>query len=106
MTGGTVDLMRLLNVSQVLGTTSIPAGKYTEIRFSISQTIITVNGVNVDYTVPSANQTGFKVPITAGGLQVIGGLSANVQLDLAFKNSDIINNPQHVLSPVATATVK
>jgi len=106
ITGGTVDLMKILNVSKVLGTTSIPAGKYTEIRFSISQTIIIVSGVNVDYTVPSANQTGFKVPITGGGLQVVGGLSAYVQLDLAFKNSDIINNPQHVLSPVATATVK
>ncbi len=105
MNSGTVDLLTALNVSQVLGTTSIPGGKYTQIRFFISQTIITINGVNVAYNVPSANQTGFKIAITGGGLQVMGGLPATVVLDLAFKNSEILNNPQLTLSPVATATV-
>jgi len=106
MSGGTVDLLKVLNVSQVLGTTSIPAGKYTEIRFFINQTFITISGVKVAYSVPSANQTGFKVPITSGGVQVVGGLSANIQLDLAFKNNEILNNPQLILNPVATARVK
>src|SRR5262249_28968199 len=106
MTSGTVDLLTVLNVSKVLGTANVPAGKYTEIRFFISQTIITINGVNVAYSVPSANQTGFKVPITGGDFQVVGGLSANVQLDLAFRDSEIINNPSLTLTPVATATVK
>jgi|SRR5215467_1086525 len=104
MTSGTVNLLTVLNVSKALSTTSIPAGKYTEIRFFISQTIITINGVNVGYSVPSANQTGFKVPITGGGLQVIGGLSGSVTLDLAFKDSEILNNPSLILNPVATAT--
>ena len=101
-----MDLLKVLNVSQVLGTTSIPAGKYTEIRFFINQTFITISGVKVAYSVPSANQTGFKVPITSGGVQVVGSLSANIQLDLAFKNNEILNNPQLILNPVATATVK
>ncbi len=105
MTSGTVDLLTVLNVSKVLGTASIQAGKYTEIRFFISQTIITISGVSVPYSVPSANQTGFKVPITGGGLQVTGGLSASVQLDLAFRNSEIMNNVNLTLTPVATATV-
>jgi len=106
MSGGTVNLLNVLNISQVLGTTSVPAGKYSEVRFIVNQTIITVNGVNIPYTVPSANQTGFKVVITGGGFQVMGGLSVTVLLDLAFKNNEILNNPQHVLTPVATATVK
>ena len=105
MTSGTVNLLTVLNVAKVLGTASIPAGKYTEIRFFISQAIVTIGGVNVAYSVPSANQTGFKVPITGGGLQVTGGLSASVQLDLAFRNSEIMNNVNLALTPVATATV-
>ncbi len=105
MTSGTVNLLTVLNVSKVLGSASIPAGKYTEIRFFISQTIITISGVDVPYSVPSANQTGFKVPITGGGLQVMGGLSGSVTLDLAFRNSEIMNNAQLMLTPVATATV-
>jgi len=106
MSGGTVNLLNVLNISQVLGTTSVPAGKYGEVRFTVNQTIITINGVNIPYTVPSANQTGFKVVITGGGFQVMGGLSVTVLLDLAFKNNEILNNPQHNLTPVATARVK
>src|SRR5215467_11837533 len=35
MTTGTIDLRTVLNASKVLGSASIPAGKYTEIRFFI-----------------------------------------------------------------------
>jgi uncharacterized protein DUF4382 len=104
-TGGTVNLLSVLNVQQVLGTSSIPAGKYTEIRFFASQAIITINGTPVTYTIPGGNQTGFKVTVTGGGFQVVGGQTVNVQLDLAFRNSEIMNNPQHILTPVATASV-
>ena len=106
LSGGTVNLLNVLNVSQVLGSSTVPAGKFGEIRFFINQTIITISGVNIPYTVPSTNQTGFKVVITGGGFQVMGGLSVTVLLDLAFKNNEILNDPQHILTPVATATVK
>ncbi len=104
-TGGTVNLLSVLNVQQVLGTSSVPAGKYTEIRFFASQAIITINGTPVTYSIPGGNQTGFKIAITGGGFQVLGGQTVNVQLDLAFRNSKIMNNPQHILTPVATAKV-
>jgi len=81
MPRGTMNLLNVLNISQVLGTTTVPAGKYSEIRFFLYQTIITINAVNIPYTVPSASQTGFKVVITGGGFQVIGGLSVTVMLD-------------------------
>ncbi len=104
-TGGTVNLLSVLNVQQVLGTSSVPAGKYTEIRFFASQAIITINGTPVTYSIPGGNQTGFKIAITGGGFQMLGGQTVNVQLDLAFRNSEIVNNPQHILTPVATAKV-
>ena len=105
MTSGSVNLLTVLNVSKVLGVSNLPAGKYDEIRFFASQAVITINGVDITYTIPSAGQTGFKVPITGGGFQVMGGLSASLQLDLAFKNSEIIGNTNLTLTPVATATV-
>ncbi len=103
-TGGAVDLLSVLNAAQVLGTSNIPPGKYSEIRFFTSQAIITISGTDITYTIPSA-QTGFKLVITGGGFQVMGGQSINVTLDLAFRNTEILNNPQRTLTPVATATV-
>ena len=46
-----------------------------------------------------------KIPITGGGFQVYGGLTASVILDLSFKNNEILSNPTGKLNPVATATV-
>ncbi len=103
VTNGSVNLLTVLNVSKVLGTASIPAGRYTEIRFFASTAAITIAGIVVTYTIASGGTTGLKVPITGGGFQVMGGLSASVQLDFAFKNSEIMANG--MLTPVVTATV-
>jgi Domain of unknown function (DUF4382) len=101
-TGATVDLFTVLNVSKVLGKASLPAGKYTELRFNVSQVIVTINGVKVTYTIPSGS---LKVPITGGGFQAYGGLTVNVELNLSFRSSEILNNPTLTLNPVATANV-
>jgi Domain of unknown function (DUF4382) len=98
----TVNLIQVLNVSKVIGSAHVPQGKYTELRFNASQAIVTINGVNVTYNIPSGS---FKVPITGGGFQIVGGQTVNVQLDLAFRNSEILNNPTKTLTPVATAKV-
>lgn len=98
----TVNLFTVLNVSKVLNKAMLPPGKYTELRFNVSQVIVTVSGVNVTFTIPSGS---LKIPITGGGFQVYGGLTANVVLDLSFKNSEILSNPTGKLNPVATATV-
>src|SRR4029077_2434065 len=52
-TSATINLLTVLNVSSTLGRSSLPAGKYTELRFNVSQVIVTITGVNVTYTVPS-----------------------------------------------------
>lgn len=97
----TINLFTVLNVSKVLGKASVPAGKYTELRFNISQVIVTISSVNVTYTIPSGS---FKVPILNGGFQAYGALTVNVELDLSFKDSEILALNGH-LTPVATAKV-
>lgn len=101
-TGATVNLFTVLNVSKVLGKAALPAGKYTELRFDVSQVTVTISGVNVTFTIPSGS---LKIPITGAGAQAYGALTVNVQLDLSFKNTEILNNPTLQLNPVATAEV-
>ncbi len=63
-----------------------------------------INGAPVAYAIPGGNSTGFKVAIIGGGFQVLGGQTVQVQLDLAFRDNEIMSNPQHRLTPIATAT--
>src|SRR5207245_2523042 len=100
-TDATVNLFTVLNVSKVLNKASLPAGKYTELRFNVSQVIVTISGVNVTFTIPSGSLKG---PITGAGAQAYGALTVNVELDLSFKTSEILN-PTLTLNPVATAKV-
>ncbi len=101
VTGATVNLFTVLNVSNTLGKSSLPAGKYTELRFNVSQVIVTINSVNVTFAIPSGS---FKVPILNGGFQAYGALTVNVELDLSFKDSEILAMNGN-LTPVATAKV-
>lgn len=98
----TINLFTVLNVSSVLGKASLPAGKYTELRFNISQVIVTISSANFTYTIPSGS---LKIPITGGGFQAYAALTVNVELDLSFKTSEILANPNGNLTPVATARV-
>lgn len=101
-TGATVNLFTVLNVSKVLGRASLPAGKYTELRFNVSAVAVTISGINVTFTIPSGS---LKIPITGAGAQAYGALTVNIVLDLSFKTSEILNNPTLKLNPVATAEV-
>jgi Domain of unknown function (DUF4382) len=100
-TATTVNLFTVLNASKVLGKASLPAGKYTELRFNVSAVIVTIASVNVTYTIPNGS---LKIPIT-GGAQAYGALTVNVELDISFKSTEILNNPTLKLNPVATAEV-
>jgi hypothetical protein len=101
-TEATVNLFTVLNASKVLDKASLPAGKYTELRFNVSKVVVTKSGVNVTYTIPSGS---LKIPITGAGAQAYGALTVNVELDLSFKSSEILSNPTLTLNPVATAKV-
>jgi len=101
-TSATLNLFTVLNVSKVLGKASLPAGRYTELRFNVSAVIVTISGINVTFTIPSGS---LKIPITGAGAQAYGALTVNIVLELSFKNSEILNNPTLKLNPVATAEV-
>lgn len=98
-TGTTINLLTVLNVSSVIGRSSLLAGKYTELRFNISKVVITISGINVTYTIPGGS---LKVPILNGGFQAYGALTVNVELDLSFNDNEILSMNGH-LTPVATA---
>src|SRR5919108_528404 len=104
-TSMTINLESVLSVPQLVGTTQLPPGTYSEIRFFASQAEITIDGANQVYTIPSGNQTGLKVPITNGGFHIYGGQTLTVQLDISFNNNQILRNPTMTLTPVATAKV-
>ena len=101
VTSATINLLTVLNVSSTLGRSTLPSGKYTELRFNVSQVIITINNVNATFTIPSGS---FKVPILNGGFQAYGALTVNVELDLSFNDNEILALNGH-LNPVATAKV-
>ncbi len=101
-TSTTINLLTVLNVSKVLGKASVPPGKYTELRFNVSKVVVAISGLNVTFTIPSGS---LKVPITGGGFQAYGALTVNVELDLSFRTTEILNNTTSTLNPVATAKV-
>src|SRR5437870_4054920 len=101
---GSIDLISVLTVSKVLGSASILAGRYNELRLFASTANITIASVTVTYTIASGGTSGLKVPIQ-GGFQVVGGQSIMVQLDFAFNNSEIMANGNLMLNPVVSATV-
>ena len=103
-TSSSLNLLSVLGTTKLLGTTQLPPGRYSEIRFFASQAVITVNGSNTIYRIPGGNQTGVKAQINGGGFHVYGGQTIAVELDLSFNNNEIMNNSR-ILNPVAKATV-
>src|SRR6266705_539105 len=97
-TGATVNLFTVLNASKVLGKASLPAGKYTELRFNVSAVIVTISGINVTFTIPNGS---LKIPITGAGAQAYGALTVNVVLALSFSSSDPYY-PKWTLRPLAS----
>ncbi len=59
---GTFDLLELQNdVTAVLGDASLPAGKYTQIRFVLTAAEVVVDGATHPLTVPSGETSGLKL---------------------------------------------
>ena len=98
----TIDMMRILSISQVVGNTPLPAGKYDSLRFNVTTVIVSFSGKpSVTYTVPGGS---LRVPIVNGGFQITATSSVTVQLTLSFNSNEILVMNGH-LTPVATAKV-
>jgi len=68
---GTIDLAVLTNVSELLASSDLPAGKYTQIRLVVSSASgVMTNGTEVVFSVPSGElRTTHPFNITAGNEQ-------------------------------------
>lgn len=98
----TIDMMRVLNVSKILGTMKFSAGKYDSLRFNVTGvTVKFVSGTTASYTIPSGV---LKVPVPNGGFQITATSSVTVLLTLSFNNTEILAMRGY-LTPVAKATV-
>ncbi|MGC8613286.1 MAG: DUF4382 domain-containing protein [Conexivisphaera sp.] len=91
--------VQLTNSPQLLTSSTIPAGNYTELRMVVSSAEVTVGPVNVTASVPSGI---LKIPIIKGGLHVTGGSTAKLEV-LMGPHLVSTGNGQYMLSPVVTA---
>ncbi len=84
---------------QLLASSSVPAGNYTEVRLVIASAEVTIGPVNVTAEVPSGV---LKVPIIGGGLRVRGGSTADLEI-LVGPHLVTTGGGRVILSPVMTA---
>ena len=93
------DLLLLANgASEILGDTSLPAGKYTQIRLFIGTgSYVIDSGVKHDLEVPSGSQTGLKL---IHQFTIESGKVYELMLDFnADKSIIITGNGQYKLKP-------
>jgi Domain of unknown function (DUF4382) len=86
------DLLSFVDVTEMLGSDSIPAANYTMIRFNVTGAQATISGVNVTLTVPSQE---VKVPIH---FEVQANKTTTVVLDITVDTTNI--SAAHNLRPV------
>ncbi len=99
---GSVDLMGLVNASQVIGLANVSANSTINlIRLNVSSATITINGTKYNVTLPSSNIT---VAVT-GKTKV--NATSGVLLDLSPVVSAVFSNNSttFVMAPSARATV-
>jgi len=98
----TIDMIKVLSLSEALGKVPLPAGKYDILRFNVTAVTVSFSGKpSAIYSVPSGS---LKVPVTNGGFQITAASSVTVQLTLSFNINEIRLMNGH-LTPVATAKV-
>jgi hypothetical protein len=107
-----VDLLTLTNgVFADLGQTSLPAGKYTQIRLVLAESgstvpfanaVVPTGGTETVLTVPSGSQSGVKIN---ADVDVVAGKTTNLVLDFDACKSVVRrgNSGQFNLRPVITA---
>jgi hypothetical protein len=92
--GTQFDLLGLVNVTKMLGSTQVPAGNYTMIRFTVTSAVTTISGSNVTLKVPSGE---IKVPLT---FQIKSGATTTIVLDVSADMTNISASGN--LRPVVT----
>ncbi len=49
----TFDLIKIKDVKELIGTSDLKAGKYTQVRLNVDKALVTINGTEYDLTIPS-----------------------------------------------------
>lgn len=92
---GTVDLVALKTVSQLLGTAKLAAGMYTQLRIVVSSvTGVMENGTKVDFIVPSGELK------TDGPFNVTVGQTTSLTLDIDLSRSIVHADSMWLFLPV------
>jgi hypothetical protein len=79
---GWIDLGSTLNSSKALGVGNLQAGKYNQIRFTVEEAIVTLDGVNHTANVSSGT---LKVSIIQGGVNIVAGQTSYLLIDITPK---------------------
>jgi hypothetical protein len=89
------DLVKAIGVNVLLGTSDIPAGKYTQVRLDITEVTVTLNGAQVKATVPSD-----KLKLV-GNFTIEDGKTTSISLDFDAEKSIVVTGQGKVsLKPV------
>jgi hypothetical protein len=76
---GLINLTRILDINQTIGSKSLQAGTYNLVRFTILDANVTVSGENYTATVPSGK---LQIAITQGGIRVNTGQTSSLLIEL------------------------
>lgn len=98
---GSLDLMKLVNVSTTIATVKVSAGVYNALRFNISSAQVTYNAANYTAFVPRAMLT---VPIP-GGIQVnaVNKSATIIDMHPTVVNIGSRSTPEFIVSTAASA---
>jgi hypothetical protein len=98
---GTMDLAGLTNVSELLASSNVSIGKYTQIRFVvISATGVMLNGTSVTFTVPSGELK------TTHPFNVTSGETKTLTIDVDLEHSIVHNGQGWMFKPVLGAVTE
>jgi hypothetical protein len=98
---GTIDLVVLTNVSKLLASSSVPTGKYTQIRLVVdSVTGMMLDGTNVTFTVPSGELK------TTHPFNMTEGSNEKLTLEIDLQRSIVHNASGWIFKPVLGAVIQ
>ncbi len=90
----TFDLLQLVGVTELLGQTQLEAGKYTQVRLSVTSAKVTIDGMEYDLEVPSDKLKLVK------GFDIVAGETTTLTLDFDAKESVVATGAgKYLLKP-------
>ncbi|MHB1868840.1 MAG: DUF4382 domain-containing protein [Nitrososphaerales archaeon] len=99
---GTINLMKIVSSSKVLGSATLPSGTYNIVRFNVTSAVVTVNSTSGVLTNHTANVPSGMVQATiTGGVNVQANTPSALLIDISPRVTGA--NGSYTLVPSATA---